>query len=319
MMKKILNMLGSKQKQKFKFFLGGDDAEMRLIRQHLEEAGVDYVDAGLGWGAKASDYGPEAFAQAERDGFIPVLVELEVDCNLPETAVVIDHHGDRSGEPPAIIQVLNLLGITPSRHDILTGAMDAGFVFGLESIGATKEEIADFLGGKAKEMFVRYKRESAELMNMGSAATPMDPYFGPSEPTLREMLLAVESGLDDEVIAEAERAVAAREYVGDMIVVRCGHSKTAPITARLVGDQAFQNILILSSDGEVNHYGTGETVREIRDRFPDGWSGGAGLMPHTPEAQAFWEQWGGSAPSNAFWGGYPDHAEILEFLSEKFS
>ena len=273
------------------FFLGGDDAEMRRIAKILEEAGVEYHDAGLNWGAKASAYG-DTIAEVAKTGKTPVLVELEVDCNLPKGTVIIDHHGDRSGEPPAIIQVLSLLGIEPSREDILTGAMDAAFVFGLESIGAKKEEIAGFLG---------LSPDSVEGMSM------------------RDMLLATESGFSDEIIAEAERAIAEREQVGDMIVVRSAHSKTSPITSRLVGEQDTQNILILSGDGEVNYYGIGETVRELAKRFPGGWTGGAGLHLHTPEAKVFWEQWGGAAPNNAFWGGYPDQEEILDFLSKKFS
>lgn len=274
------------------FFLGGADAEMIRVKEVLEVAGCEIYDAELDWSnAKASAYAEEIVRVAE-EGKIPVLLELGVDCDLPETAVVFDHHGKRSGEPPIIIQVLSLLGIEPSRDDVLIGAMDAGFVFGLESIGAKKEEIAGFL-----------ELDSADGMSM------------------RDMLLATESGSNKDVITEAEQAVAEREQVGEMIVVRSAHSKTGPITTRLVGEQDMQNILILSGNGEVNYYGTGGTVRELGKKFPipGSWDGGAGLMPHTPEGKAFWEQWGGTAPNNAYWGGYPDHQEVLNFLSKKFA
>jgi len=272
------------KKGQFVFFLGGDDVEMRRIAEVARETGCEVRDAGLSWGAKASAYGGQ-FNEVAESGRIPVLVELEINCDLPETAIVIDHHGHYSGKPPALIQTLNLLGIKPSRKDVLIGAMDAGFVFGLQAIGATEDEIARFLG-----------LDSADNMS------------------IRDMLLAMESE-EPEIIAEAERAVAEREQIGGMIVVRCTHSKTAPITTRLLGEQDEQNILILSEDGEVNYYGRGETVREMMEKFSGGWSGGAGLMPHTPKAKSFWEQWGGSAPETAFWGGYPDQREVLEFLS----
>lgn len=78
------------------FFLGGSDAEMMEVARALNEAEVPYLNANLGWGAKASRYSDE-IAEAAGRGQVPVLVELEVDIDLPEGAVIVDHHGPRAG------------------------------------------------------------------------------------------------------------------------------------------------------------------------------------------------------------------------------
>lgn len=282
------------------FFLGGIDGEMIAIKKHLETLGLEYQDKKLGWGAKASDY-KEGILQAVKDGKTPVLIELEVDFSLPEKAIVIDHHGDRSGECPAIIQFLSLVGIKPTREDILIGAMDAGYIFGLDSIGAKKTEIAKFL--------------SCNDSNM----------------SLKEMLLSSEVIYDDkdddeniimtsdEILSEVERAVKTAEKIGSLIVVRCSHSKCGPITTRLIGEQKMQNILVLSEGGEVNYYSTGSVIRELEKKFDLAWTGGAGLHPATPEAKRFWTQWGGTVPQNAFCGAYPDQEEFLAYIVNNFS
>jgi hypothetical protein len=296
----------------YEFFLGGDDAEMREIKVIVESAGCIVHDNNLSWGAKVSDYKGHLSKLAYREPVVCgdpgldtiakvaayeaatshryVTVELDNDIRLSTKVINIDHHGDRSGEPPAIIQVCNLLGIAPTRQQCLIGAMDAGYAYGLKSIGAEIEEIRDFL-------------------NASSGCL-----------TIGEMLEETDDS-SKEIVQEAERAIRESELIGDCIVVRCNHNKTAPITARLFDNQKKQSTLILSTwsaDGEqkteANYYGTGETVQAINKALP-GWSGGAGLMPHTDEARTFWTQFGGSAPDTAFWGcSGRHHGEVLRAI-----
>lgn len=269
------------------FLLGGHDEEMEEIKNVLISNGQEFIDKELSWGASA--YADE-IADAKETQL--VFVELEIDLQVPVGSVIIDHHGSRAGEPPALIQVLNLLKIAPTRRQVLIGAFDAGYAYGLQAIGASNEEIAAFL----------------------NVAPDL---------AIKEMLLTVsaESGVTEDEISEAERAVDNAVSFGDMIIVECAHSKTSLITARLFDHQKEQNILILSRDGEVNYFGNGETVRAINDMFKSGWSGGAGLYPPSTEGKAFWEQFGGSAPDTAFWGGNPSAAEkteLISFLEDRF-
>lgn len=123
------------------FFLGGRDAEMKTIREVLSAESIDYVDGGLGWGAKVSDYGNE-IAEALLSGRKVVTIELINDLEL-EGIIEIDHHGDRSGEPAAILQVLTFLGMEPTRFHQLIAANDSGYIPAMLSLGATSEEIAE--------------------------------------------------------------------------------------------------------------------------------------------------------------------------------
>ena len=122
--------------------LGGYDAEMLAIADACREAGVAICDKHLGWGAAASAY-QEEIAQAISEGKTPVLVELSLDIELPETAIVVDHHNENAGKQASILQVLDLLGIEPTRRQRLIAANDCAYIPGMLALGATPEEVAE--------------------------------------------------------------------------------------------------------------------------------------------------------------------------------
>lgn len=265
---------------KYRFFLGGADAEMRRIAEVLRETGVDFVDGGLAWGAKASAYGADAFAEAFKDGFTPVLVELEIDCEVPEGSIVVNHHEERAQEPASILQVLALIEREPARHDKIVAANDAGWYPGL----------------------------------MGWADVPGLGRLEP--PASAEELRAIrgaEVSLPADMAAEIDRALGAPvEMIGNVRTVRMAHSKTglvgdrlaiAAIAAGAKSPAEFPAYVVLSEDGEVNFSGDGATAAALHAAFSGGWAGGAGL---------------GDADGTAFWGGYPPHAELEAFLRERF-
>jgi hypothetical protein len=258
--------LSWKDEMTYKFFLGGADAEMRRIAEILAGAGVPFMDAGLGWGAKASAYGTQIAAAHSAD-FVPVLVELEVDCDLPEGTIVVDHHGVRSGEPASILQVLSLLSIKPTRWDTLIGAMDADWFPGLVALDATPQEMA-------------------AVCSAGRLA----------------------QGITAEQETEADRALAApAEFIGSVRVIRMSHSKAGTIGERLAiaalaEDEPIPAYIVFSDDGEVNFSGRGDLAQALSNHF-GGWTGGGGL---------------GDAEGDAYWGGYPPHTEVEEFLRNWF-
>ncbi|OHB20796.1 MAG: hypothetical protein A2854_04210 [Parcubacteria group bacterium RIFCSPHIGHO2_01_FULL_56_18] len=237
---------------KYAFFLGGKDAEMVRIADVLGGGGEKFADADLGWGAKASAYGIK-IAEAAETGFIPVLVELEVDIDLPQGTVVVDHHGERSAEPASILQVLALLDRKPSRWDELVAANDSGWFHGLQAIGATREEMA----------LVRQADRVAQ------GITPAHE---------REAERAL---------------TASREMAGAVRVIRMAHSKCATVGDRLAinGVEAGRTMtipayLVLSEDGEANFSGDGATAAALHVAFPGGWVGGAGLGQ--ADGSAYW-------------------------------
>ena len=241
--------------QKFVFFLGGADAEMVRISEVLASTGAEVVTKDLGWGANVSSYASE-ITQAVAEGKIPVLLELG-------GIVLVDHHGDRSAEPASIMQVLNLLGIQPTRWDLLIAANDSGFIPAMLAIGATPEEVAS----------VRLADRNAQ------GSTP-------------------------EMEAEAERAISEAKVSGRLTVVRMSHSKTATVTDRLhngAGGPGYDQLLIVSGDGEKNFFGDGALCSKLKEKF-QGWNGGSGL---------------GIEGGSAFWGGYPDVTELENFIREQ--
>ena len=241
------------------FFLGGKDAEMVTIENVLANAGAEFVNKNLGWGARAAAYESEIH-EAISAGKTPVLIELSnapgKDWNgnpypvieIPAGCIEVDHHGDRSNEPAAIIQVCELLGANPTRHHLLIAANDTGYIPGMKAAGATEKEIEE----------IRALDRSCQ-------------------------------GITAEHEAEAIRALNSAEEVGDCKVVFMNHSKSAPVTDRMFGKQPKgQNILIVSvytgkneegelvTKKELNYYGDGALCARLKKEF-GGWAGGSGL------------------------------------------
>jgi len=124
------------------FLLGGQDLEMHTIRDILEkegfEEGINLFDKKLSWGAKLSAY--EDVVELNPNKTI-YAIELEEDIPLPKNYVRIDHHNDYNDREASILQVLKLLGLTPSREQELIAANDSHYIAGMRELCASKEEI----------------------------------------------------------------------------------------------------------------------------------------------------------------------------------
>lgn len=227
--------------ENYYFFLGGMDAEMVAIRQALDEIEAPYLDAGLSWGTKASHYGDE-IAKVACWEMTPILVELEVDIDLPKGAVIVDHHGSRAGEPASILQVLNLLGVEPTRYEFLIAANDSGYIPAMVAAGATQEEVTA----------IRLADRSAQ------GITPEQ-----------------EDDAEEAIYASDAEAIAT---LGGLAVIHLAHSKCATVTDRLFQywKDEMEKLLVLSSDGEANFFGDGALCAELKEKF-GGWNGGSGL------------------------------------------
>lgn len=250
-------------KKSLVFFLGGIDAEMIEIMNVLKLNNIEFYNKNLGWGAAASAYAAE-IETTKAAGKVPVLVELIPDIALSEGIILVDHHGERAGEPASIMQVLSLLNIEPTRWDLLIAANDSGFIPAMEAMGATAEEI------------VRIR--AADRLAQGITA---------------------------EQEAEAEAAISKKEVSGKLTTIRLAHSKCATVTDRLhksAGGSGYDQLLIISADGEVNFYGDGTLCATLKENF-NGWNGGSGL---------------GVEGGNAYWGGYPNQSELEKFIREYF-
>lgn len=140
------------------FLLGGQDLEMQTIRCILDgndkEKGVLYVDKGLTWGAKLSEYADElqAYKSCEIYG-----IELERDVPLdkiPERYHAIDHHGEFEFMASSLEQVCAVLkeagAWAPLTEEVeqeldlkLIAANDKAYIHGLKSVAASFEQVSD--------------------------------------------------------------------------------------------------------------------------------------------------------------------------------
>ncbi len=293
---------------KFVLALGGEDLEMATVRALTEMVGVRCIQPRTGWGDHRftpADLGlevepenlhartgiggggmgcPQYWHQPARCVGVDrvVFVECQPAEGWPEgtPTLVVDHHGDRAGEPASVLQILRILAearglrISPAtrRWVELVAAHDARYVRGLEALGASMEETRRVLDAA---------RHSG--------------------------------GITPEQEAEAERALAVpEERAGATRVIRMAHSKCATVTDRLYGSWlgGQENLLVLSSDGEVNYFGSAGIRTALMERFPEA------PAPWNPTTTA--KSWiGGDPQGGGYWGGYPDHEEVLDFLSAR--
>jgi len=273
------------------FVLGGEDAEMIVIKAILGMAGAQWLQPQVAWGTHVyspSHLGltivPNMVPAACLGGYPDQQVGEKVDgwatihfveCRPGEgwpagtKTVVIDHHDADAGRPASILQVLDELDLQlsdPTRRWVeLVAANDAGYIPAMLALGATAEEVE------------RVRALDRRAQGVTSAQE-----------------------------AEAERAVREAERGPDgLVVVRMAHSKCAPVCDRLFtsSPSGRENLLVLSENGEVNYFGSGDVCADLKERF-GGWSGGSGL---------------GKADGSAYWGGYPSHEEVLAFIRERIT
>lgn len=256
--------------EKLVFFLGGNDAEMVEILKVLTQVGAEVNNSGLGWGAHASSYAAE-IAKASAEGKKIVLVELD-NTHAPKT--------DWSEEKVAV--VLPKETIVVDHH------------------GNRANEPASILQ-VLNLLDLAPTRWQQLIAANDSGYIPSLTAMGATAEEIAAVRLAdrFAQGITPEQEASAEAAIAGRKADGRLTVVNLPHSKCATVTDRLFGQ--YDQLLILSGDGEVNFYGDGMLCAVLKERF-EGWNGGSGLGEH-----------GGSA----FWGGYPNQVAVENFIREK--
>ena len=237
-------MSAPSNRDRLTFFLGGYDLEMETIADVLRDQVLpdQICDHHLAWGAKASAYEHEIEA-AMQAGRLPVLIELQPDVALPETAILIDHHNERAGSdcPTSLEQIWNLLAIPASqrtRWQQLVCANDRGYVSAMQALGASLAEM----------LAIRQDDRRAQGVTQ-----------------------------DEERTAEAAVASAQLLCAGRLTVVNIPHDRASPVTDRLepaLGGPGYENLLV-RGQAEVMFFGSGTLVEKLQAGFPGGWWGGA--------------------------------------------
>ena len=252
------------------FITPRNDGEAVAIAELLEKNGEQFLVTGQGWGAsweKLEDDIKEKIEKAKQDGIEVIGIELKGDSH---GATNIDHHvyenDDRSNPKASIEQVADKIGVQLTVEEQFIAANDKGYIPAMEKLGA--------------ELGIR----GADLETIVQNVRMKD---------------RMAQGI---TLEQEEQAKVAIEQLGDLsekrnyIELDLPHSKTATITDRLYGK--YDELLIISADGESNFFGSTATIKMINEKFPGGWSGGQ------------------LDQGSGYWGGYVDQDALRKAVRE---
>ncbi len=221
-----------KTKEDLLFCLGGYDLEMEEIKKILAAHNIDFLDAGLSWGASWKEYQEEPYGiqitRAIANGKTIVGIELAGFPANEKQFLSIDHHNERQNEPCAIEQIASLLNIQLNRWQQLVAANDKGYIPALKSIGAKQQEIDQI--------------RIADRKAQGVTA-------------------------EDERLAEI--AITNQSNVDDVVIVYMQGERFSPVADRMYGKAGK---LIIHSDSELNYYGINKSkvVKHFQDYVHEG-------------------------------------------------
>mgnify|MGYP000845868201 FL=1 len=241
-----------------------NDGEAIQISKILKNKKVKTLVTKQGWGASWANLEPEIKKQIEEyknKGYKIYGVELQGQA--PEGMINIDHHyydgDDRSNEKSSLEQVAELIGHELTLYEQFVAENDKGFIPAMLTLA------------KNKNLSEKETQKMIEKVRLQDRAA---------------------QGITSEQEEIAERAIEEAEVSALLTVVRMEHSKTATVCDRLYG--RYKNLLVVSSDGEVNFFGSREVIKKLSDLVEGSWSGGD--LSH----------------DNGFWGGYPSQDLDIE-------
>lgn len=239
-----------------------NDGEATQIEKILKENNIKTLVTKQGWGASWSSLEPEIKKEIEEyknKGYQIYGVELQG--SAPEGTVNIDHHrydgDDRSNEKSSLEQVSELIGYKLSLFEEFVSANDKGFIPKMIELAKTRN-----LSKEETQKLI----EKVRLQDRAA------------------------QGITPEQEEIAEKAIQEAEISDSLTVVHMAHSKTSTVCDRLWGQ--YKNLLIVSSDGEVNFFGERRVIETLSNLVEGSWSGGD--LDH----------------DNGFWGGYPQDLNV---------
>jgi|CXWL01.1.fsa_nt_gi hypothetical protein len=243
------------------FLIGGKDLEMYQIKKRLSRKGEEFIDKELVWGAKIEDYA-DVINEILEQGKTPVAVEL-AGADKKEGVVDIDHHGDKSGNPASISQVMERIDKPMSFVDHLIAANDSAYIPGMQKL--LEENRGRFEQRYGKDKFEKFKTKMIDLIRAKD----------------RQM-----QGVTQEDEAVAEEALKNTETTASgTIVVRISGDKWSAVQDRLFPSfsEGKPNLIIVCDTAkekqQVYYFGRGDVCKALKGRFESGvsWGGGVGF------------------------------------------
>lgn len=273
------------------FILGGHDGEMEVIAQLLALCGIRFQQPRRGWGDHRYTEADLGLESGEHK------VVYFVEClstpkrNGEFRYEIIDHHGELAGRPASIIQTITVL-----RNEAKKSLEEnARKMIKPSQLALQVLEVLQNLSPATRRWF--------ELVAANDAGyIPAMRGLGATD----QEVVAIRAfdrqaqGITVEQEQEALHAVDQSVSAGRLRIVKMSHSKTAPVCDQLHG--RYDQLLILSGNGEVNFFGDGALCVFLKEKF-GGWNGGSGL---------------GIVGQKAFWGGQTSKQTEVTALIEEY-
>lgn len=222
------------------FIVPNNDLEAKTIQKLLKNKGVDFLVTLQEWGANFENLEEEVKLLIE-DLSYDVVYFVEI-AGVPESSrfVSIDHHQESAFElESSLEQVAKLVSYELSEIENMISQNDKAYFEGMLEYQLRNK--VDFHTAKKKCMEIRAMDWNAQ-------------------------------GITSTQIQQALDAVKCRSYRNGKCIIRCEHSKTAPIMDSMFWEDV--EYIILSKDGEINIDATTSTIMKLKEVFPNCWFGG---------------------------------------------
>lgn len=250
------------------FVVPNNDAEAIQIQKILLDKKQNFLVTQQQWGA--SWEGLEDKIKEKLQNFKGQIYGVELQGNNIYDGLNVDHHkyndDDRSNKLSSIQQVAELVSYEMTDFDNFISVNDNGYIPAMEKLSneldMTEEETKNIINQ------IRFLDRQAQ-------------------------------GITKEQEEQSNQAILKLNLTEkqNLVIVHLPHSKCSTITDRLYG--LYDNLLILSEDGESNFYGVGSVVSQLHKEF-EGWCGG-------------------NLPEYGFWGGYADQTKIKKLVIKLLS
>ena len=226
------------------FIVPNNDLEAKTIQKILKHKEIEFLVTSQMWGANFENLEneiKEKVNEARVFGDYNVVYFIEIS-NVPEDErfVVIDHHQESAFElESSIEQVAKIIGYELSEIENMISQNDKAYFEGMLEYQLRNK--VDFHTAKKKCMEIRVMDWNAQ-------------------------------GITFLQKQQALNAVKNKYYKDGKCIIKCEHSKTAPIMDNMFWEDV--EYIILSEDGEINIDTTTSTIMKLKEVFPNSWFGG---------------------------------------------
>lgn len=241
------------------YILGGADLEMSHIEKRLVRMGANVLSGMTTWEKADVSHRSELIDEARAQGHMPVLIEHRGADDI-DGVIHIDHHGESTHKPAAILQVLERVGFEPRFIDKLVAANDSRHIPGME----------DFLDGAYRKDFI------AKRLRSGLDPATAEVRYQAARSYIIDRVRIRDRQAQGSTEEDEREAVEALEHMEDrngLKIVTLRANRANPVTDRLYStwEDGRENLVVVcasdEAEKEVWFFGPGDISREVQEHF----------------------------------------------------